>query len=117
MRDIGVFDKVLGKELPSLKRRGGRDTKKNAAKPRMMERTGWSRMTKHFGMRIRNFTSRCRSHPSSKRRRILFGCGVAALILLCTFPAPAAGQSSLQPEGWDAQMKLPEAIDANPDPH
>jgi hypothetical protein len=37
-------------QLPSSKRRGGRDIKKDAAKPPLMERTGWSRMTKHFGM-------------------------------------------------------------------
>src|SRR5437762_375580 len=33
---------ILGKsEIPSLPRRGGRDTKKDAAKPPLMERTGW----------------------------------------------------------------------------
>jgi len=36
--------------FPSSKRRGGRDIKKDAAKPPLMERTGWSGMTKHFGM-------------------------------------------------------------------
>src|SRR5215471_14608813 len=37
-------------QLPSSKRRGGRDIKKDVAKPPLMERTGWSRITKHFGM-------------------------------------------------------------------
>ena len=29
----------------------------------------------------------------------------------------AAGQTSLQPGGWDAGLKLPDAVDINPDPH
>ena len=32
----------MDKQLPSSVRRGGRDIKKNAAKPPLMERTGWS---------------------------------------------------------------------------
>jgi hypothetical protein len=37
-------------QLPSSKSRGGRDITKDAAKPPLMERTGWSGMRKHFGM-------------------------------------------------------------------
>jgi hypothetical protein len=33
-------------QLPSSKRRGGRDINKDIAKPPLMERTGWSGMTK-----------------------------------------------------------------------
>lgn len=29
----------------------------------------------------------------------------------------AAGKSTIQPEGWDDQFKLAEAVDTNPDPH
>jgi FtsP/CotA-like multicopper oxidase with cupredoxin domain len=35
--------------------------------------------------------------------------------LLCA--GPAAGQSSRQPDGWDRNLRLPEAVDTNPDPH
>ena len=34
--DVGIID------IPLLVRRGGRDIKKNAAKPLYLERTGWS---------------------------------------------------------------------------
>ena len=37
-------------QLPSRYRRGGRDINEDAAKPPLMERTGWSGPTKHFGM-------------------------------------------------------------------
>ena len=41
---------------------------------------------------------------------------VAALLgLLCG--GPLAAQESLQPDGWDAALRLPEAADTNPDPH
>src|SRR5215468_2292168 len=36
--------------LPSSQRRGGRDIKKDTAKPPLMERTKWSGTTKHFGL-------------------------------------------------------------------
>jgi hypothetical protein len=39
----------LVKRLPSSVRRGGRDIKKNAAKPPLRERTGWS-LTHHDGV-------------------------------------------------------------------
>jgi FtsP/CotA-like multicopper oxidase with cupredoxin domain len=32
-------------------------------------------------------------------------------------PAGASGAPSVQPQGWDAGVKLPEAADTNPDPH
>jgi FtsP/CotA-like multicopper oxidase with cupredoxin domain len=38
------------------------------------------------------------------------------LIVPALFVSVSTAQS-LQPEGWDAQIKLREAIDANPDPH
>src|SRR5262245_8513154 len=38
-----------GNTNPLLVRRGGRDIKKNAAKPPLMERTGWSSLLKAFG--------------------------------------------------------------------
>jgi len=40
----------------------------------------------------------------------------AALVGLC-FAPPARAEASLQPVGWDSAVKLPEAIDINPDPH
>src|ERR1051326_5283826 len=44
--------------------------------------------------------------------------GVAALALLLTSAAYAAGApSSVQPAGWDRDLKLREAPDLNPDPH
>ena len=51
-------------ELPSSKRRGGRDIKKDAAKPPLMERTGWSGMRKHSGMLTILYVSRYRAHAS-----------------------------------------------------
>jgi len=33
------------------------------------------------------------------------------------FVSLAAGRSTIQPAAWDAQRKLAEAIDTNPDPH
>src|SRR5688572_15157778 len=45
------------------------------------------------------------------RRRLL-----AALILCLSVASPAAAERSLQPEGWDAGVKLAEAVDLNPDP-
>src|SRR5215813_8670446 len=50
--EASSFPSVFGRvaELPSSKRRGGRDIKKDAAKPPLMERTGWSGTRKHFGL-------------------------------------------------------------------
>ena len=44
-------------------------------------------------------------------RRSLVSCLLAAALL----PA-AAGAQSLQPAGWDAGIRLAEAVDHNPDP-
>jgi FtsP/CotA-like multicopper oxidase with cupredoxin domain len=48
------------------------------------------------------------------------GVNMKKLILL-SFMLPvlslAAGKSTIQPDAWDAQMKLREAVDTNPDPH
>ena len=53
------------------------------------------------------------SHGSGRFRR---GACVAALLWLgCT--GRVAAQVSLQPPRWDADLKLPEAVDINPDPH
>ena len=41
---------------------------------------------------------------------------LAAVALLSAAPR-AAAQGSLQPAGWDKDLKLPEAVDRNPDPH
>jgi FtsP/CotA-like multicopper oxidase with cupredoxin domain len=47
--------------------------------------------------------------------RARHGVGLAAL--LCVLSAGRlAGQVGLQPEGWDAGLKLSEAVDINPDP-
>jgi hypothetical protein len=40
------FREILNQAIPLLERRGGRDIKKNGAKPPLMERTGWS-LTRH----------------------------------------------------------------------
>ncbi len=45
-------------------------------------------------------------------------CLCVGLCLLTGGPTRAAsGPVSLQPEGWDRDLKLPEATDRNPDPH
>src|SRR4051795_2554944 len=63
---------------------------------------------------MRNIFSRLHCGRAS---RLVLGCGIAVVSLLCTFPVATAGQSTLQPEGWDAQLRPPQAIDKNPDPH
>jgi FtsP/CotA-like multicopper oxidase with cupredoxin domain len=40
----------------------------------------------------------------------------ASVFLLASADAAVASQSGLQPPGWDANLKLPEAVDTNPDP-
>jgi hypothetical protein len=71
--ELQISERVA--ELPSSKRRGGRDIKKDAAKPPLTERTGWSSMTKHFGMPTTFYVSRYRAHASrpsaaiAKRKR------------------------------------------------
>jgi len=49
--EASSFPSVFGRvaELPSSKR-GVRDIKKDAAKPPLRERTGWSGTRKHFGL-------------------------------------------------------------------
>ena len=44
---------------------------------------------------------------------------IAALCTLTLLwePAPTLAQDSLQPLGWDDQIRLPEAVDQNADPH
>ena len=42
---------------------------------------------------------------------------VLSLVLPLLFVSLAAGKSALQPEAWDAQVKLRDAVDINPDPH
>jgi FtsP/CotA-like multicopper oxidase with cupredoxin domain len=42
---------------------------------------------------------------------------LAAVLVYLAGTAQAATPHSLQPEGWDAHLKLPEAVDTNPDPH
>jgi FtsP/CotA-like multicopper oxidase with cupredoxin domain len=49
-------------------------------------------------------------------RRSAAAAALAVVASLC-FAAPAKAEASVQPEGWDAAVKLPEAIDTNPDPH
>ena len=39
------------------------------------------------------------------------------LVLPLLFVSLAVGQSTLQPEAWDAQIRLRDAVDTNPDPH
>ena len=48
-------------------------------------------------------------------RRAGFAVLAAAIGLLWGSPAPAA-DASLQPSGWDAELRLKEAVDINPDP-
>jgi hypothetical protein len=38
----------VNKAIPLLHEEGGRDIKKNAAKPPLLERTGWLRMAQRF---------------------------------------------------------------------
>jgi FtsP/CotA-like multicopper oxidase with cupredoxin domain len=42
---------------------------------------------------------------------------LAALVLCIGSAGRASSQTRLQPDGWDAGLKLPEAVDTNPDPH
>ena len=49
------------------------------------------------------------------RRRSAAAAALAVLASLC-FAPPAMADASLQPAGWDADLKLPEAVDTNPDP-
>ena len=49
------------------------------------------------------------------RRRSRMVVVAALLSVFCV--GRAAGQERLQPPGWDADLKLPEAADVNPDPH
>ena len=53
-----------------------------------------------------------RVRPRCRRGAVV---GTALLWLGCV--GPVAAQTSLQPEGWDRGLKLPEAVDTNPDPH
>src|SRR5262249_27721448 len=46
----------------------------------------------------------------------IWRCLVSA-VLSIVFALHAAGQSTLQPNGWDSQIRLAEAPDTNPDPH
>src|SRR5215467_7099354 len=46
--------------------------------------------------------------------RLLAG---AALMFLAASSAAASAAGSLQPAGWDRDLKLREAVDLNPDPH
>jgi len=39
------------------------------------------------------------------------------LALICALAAPLHAETSLQPAGWDANLRLKEAVDINPDPH
>src|SRR5262249_7380223 len=48
--------------------------------------------------------------------RMNFRSLLPALALSLVASAPAAAQSSIQPPGWDSGLKLPEAVDLNPDP-
>jgi FtsP/CotA-like multicopper oxidase with cupredoxin domain len=48
----------------------------------------------------------------SPPRGIFLGCLVGVL-----WSSVAFAQARLQPEAWDASLKLPEALDINPDPH
>src|SRR5262245_12565590 len=48
-------------------------------------------------------------------RSAVLRCAAACAISLAATPAPAL--DSVQPPGWDAGVKLPEAPDLNPDPH
>jgi len=51
MRSRRVAAKECSQANPLLERRGGRDIKKNGAKPPSMERTGWS-LTRHVRKRF-----------------------------------------------------------------
>src|SRR5512147_2473464 len=48
--------------------------------------------------------------------RSRYGAGMAALLWVLG-AGRVVGQAGLQPDGWDAGLKLPEAVDINPDPH
>src|SRR5258706_10844932 len=51
---------------------------------------------------------RCRNRSISK----------FSLLLLCALLlSPMQSRGSIQPEAWDSQIKLREALDINPDPH
>src|SRR5262249_3134648 len=59
-----------------------------------------------------------RSHPSFKRRGLgLLSMRALCLAILITLLASPLGAQSIQPAGWDSQIKLREAVDLNPDPH
>lgn len=54
----------------------------------------------------------CCPRPSTLRRWLAAPC----LLGLVALPGTAAAQKSLQPAGWDANLKLAEVADTNPDP-
>jgi FtsP/CotA-like multicopper oxidase with cupredoxin domain len=53
--------------------------------------------------------------PFSRRSRR--GIAVTAILLWALFAGRASGQATLEPEGWDAGLRLREIVDLNPDPH
>jgi FtsP/CotA-like multicopper oxidase with cupredoxin domain len=52
--------------------------------------------------------------PSGCRARTI---SVAAIVVWVLFASRASGQTTLEPDGWDAALRLKEAVDLNPDPH
>src|SRR5690242_8204548 len=71
-----------------------------------------------------NLTVRRRSLPydravpimSRKTRDFARSILIGTIVLSTGFSARANG-TSLQPERWDQNLRLPEAVDRNPDPH
>lgn len=51
---------------------------------------------------------------TSTRRSLRFALAASALVVLSAVTSVA--QSTFQPKAWDAQMRLAEAVDTNPDP-
>ena len=72
--------------------------------------------------RAANFSPRqridCRGAEMTRTgTRGLTGSALALALLLPSAMPAAATQSSLQPAGWDDQIRLSEAVDLNDDPH
>jgi FtsP/CotA-like multicopper oxidase with cupredoxin domain len=55
--------------------------------------------------------------PSTRIGRRRYWCTTGALLLAVAMARGAAAEGTLQPRDWDAGVKVPEAIDRNPDPH
>jgi hypothetical protein len=92
--------RTVSPTFANSKRSGGRDIKKDAAKPPFGERAGWSRMRKQFGMpdhlmfRAVALTLRARlqrREAHARKRAALIKVGFAAFFLNAAATPPVPG--------------------------